>query len=337
MKKLIVFFGLLVLGFGLLIRLIIHTGVDNILRALQQFSIYHFLILCALTAINFLLYAWRWKIILRNFAEQNTVNFLTLYMARTSAFSVGYMTPFLQVGGEPVRVYFLEKNGVARKEAIASVVVDKTLESTAFVALSIMGVAMGFYFNLFEGKISVVLWRSLIGAIIFLFTLYYAIFFKSGFVSKIMRILNLTRFKTMHRFERKVAEIEDLMSDFCTGHRLRFYFLMFISCVNVLVYVLEHFVLALFLGAKLTVIQSFLVTSIPNSAYLIPIPGALGALESLHVLVFGLLGVTINAIALVLILRVRDFLIVLIGIIYASGHGFHLVREAFGKKTPPPC
>lgn len=332
MKKLIVFFALLVLGFGLLARLILHTGIDNIFHALTQFSIFHFLILCGLTAINFVLYSWRWKIILKNFQEKNAVPFLTLYMARASAFSIGYMTPFLQVGGEPVRVYFLEKNGVPRKQAIASVVVDKTLESTAFVALSILGVAMGFHFDLFEGKIGVVLWRSLIGAIIFLFTLYYAIFFKSGFVSKLMRILHLTKFKPIYRFERKVAEIEDLMSDFCTGHRLRFYFLMFLSCINVFVYVLEHFVLAFFLGAKLTVIQSFLVTSIPNAAYLIPIPGALGALESLHVLVFGLLGVSINAVALVLILRVRDFLIVLIGMIYASGHGLHLIKEAFSKK-----
>lgn len=331
MKKLIVFLGLLILGFVLLIRLIINTGFDNILNSIAEFSIFNFAVLCSLTAANFFLYAWRWRIILKNFEPKNKVDFKTLYMARASAFSVGYMTPFLQIGGEPVRVYFLQKNGIPTKHAIASVVVDKTLESTAFVALSVLGVALGFYFDLFEGKMSVILWRSLIAAIIFLLLLYYAIFFKSGFVSKLIRILHLTKFKVVHRFERKVAEIEDLMSDFCLKHRWRFYFLMFLSCLNVGIYVLEHFFLALFLGVQLTAIQSFLVTSIPNVAYLIPIPGALGALESFHVLVFDFLGISINAVALVLILRVRDFLLVFIGIIYASGHGLHLIREAFKK------
>lgn len=308
-----------------------HTGIDNIIHAFQQFSLFHFFILCLLTAFNFVLYAWRWKLIIKKFAPENKVPFKTLYMTRTSAFSIGYMTPFLQVGGEPVRVFFLEKKGVDRKNAIASVVVDKTLESTAFVALSVIGVALGFYFNLFEGKLGVVLWRSLIAAIIFLFTLYYAIFFKSGFISKIIRVLHLTKFKAVHKFERKVAEIEDLMSDFVTGSHLRFYFLMFLSCLNVVVYVFEHFLLALFLGVKLTALQSFLATSIPNSAYLIPIPGALGALESLHVVVFALLGISINAVALVLILRIRDFLLVLVGMLYASSHGVHIIKEAFQK------
>lgn len=331
MKKLIVFFGLLALGIFLLVRLVLHTGIDTIITAVTQFSIYNFAFLCFLTAINFVLYAWRWKIIIKNFEPKNKVSFKTLYMARTSAFSIGYLTPFLQVGGEPVRVFFLQKEGIKTKHAIASVVVDKMLESTAFIALSVLGVALGFYFDLFEGKLSVILWRSLIGAVIFLFLLYYAMFFKSGFMSKLIRILRLTKFKVIYKFERKVAEIEDLMSDFCTGHRLRFYFLMFLSALNVFIYVLEHFFLALFLGVKLTAIQSFLVTSIPNAAYLIPIPAALGALESFHVLVFGFLGISINAVALVLILRVRDFLLVFIGIAYSSGHGLNIVREAFGE------
>lgn len=332
MKKVLIFFGLLGVGIYLLVQLIFNTGVDNMVDTLLHFNIYHFAVLCLLTAINFILYAIRYRVVLNHFEPENKVSFWTLYMMRTSAFAIGYLTPFLQVGGEPVRVYFLHKDGVKTKNGIATVVVDKMMESAAFIALSVIGVAIGFYMGFLDKETSQVLWYTLIAAVIFLLALFYAIFFKSGFISKLIRILHLTKFERVQKFERKVAEIEDLMSDFCTGHYWRFFLLMLISAANVLIYVLEHFALAYFLGVVLSPLQSFLVTAIPNAAYLLPIPGALGALESFHVAMFALLGININAVALVLVLRVRDILLIGIGIVYASGHGLNMLKEAFSNK-----
>ena len=73
--------------------------------------------------------------------------------------------------------------------------------------------------------------------------------------------------------------------------------------------------------------QSFLSATIPGASYLIPIPGALGALEQSHAAIFNLMEVSINAFAFVLLIRLRDLVLVLFGLIHASSFGIRMVKD----------
>jgi uncharacterized membrane protein YbhN (UPF0104 family) len=53
-------------------------------------------------------------------------------------------------------------------------------------------------------------------------------------------------------------------------------------------------------------------------AFLLPVPSALGFFEASQTGMFALLGVSINAIALTLLIRFRDLLFIFIGLMHAS-------------------
>lgn len=97
--------------------------------------------------------------------------------------------------------------------------------------------------------------------------------------------------------------------------------------------VLEHFLVAYFMGIKLTFFQSFLSATLPGVSYIIPVPGAVGMLEGSHAGIFALLGVGINVFVFVLILRLRDLVFILIGLAHASKHSIKMIKKSFTKEA----
>ncbi len=69
----------------------------------------------------------RWWIIIRS--ENRTVPFLPLVRYRLSTFGISYFTPGPQVGGEPLQVYYLQKNhGLTFARSTSAVIMDKLVE-----------------------------------------------------------------------------------------------------------------------------------------------------------------------------------------------------------------
>ena len=129
--------------------------------------------------------------------------------------------------------------------------------------------------------------------------------------------------------------MEEQMAKFYTHHIPKFIFLLFLSFATVFFMVLEHYLIALFLGVKLSFLQSFLCATLPGISYIIPVPGALGMLEGSHAGIFAILGISINVFVFVLIIRIRDLIFILIGLGHASKHGIQMIYRSFngnGKK-----
>ena len=94
----------------------------------------------------------------------------------------------------------------------------------------------------------------------------------------------------------------------------------------------DYWVIGHFMGVNLTFTQVFLIRSIPVITFLLPIPGALGALEKTHVAIFSLLGININVFVFVLITRVRDLINVAVGLIHLSANGISALGRYFISK-----
>ena len=90
------------------------------------------------------------------------------------------------------------------------------------------------------------------------------------------------------------------------------------------------------MGVKLTFFQTFLASTIPYIAYVVPIPGGLGLLEGGHAAVFAALGVNINAFVLVFIIRMRDLVFVLAGLVHASKRSLTLLKESYKSRRNKP-
>jgi uncharacterized protein (TIRG00374 family) len=331
-KRTFFFFLFLIIGISLFLSVLFNTGLEEIGTALADFSLLHFIIFLMLSLLNFMLFTYRWGVILKQHNKKKKIPFYRLFLHRMSAYAVSYLTPSATTGGEPVRIFFLQEEGIATRNAISSTVIDKIFEYTALILFIFSGIIVSlFKGSIFSGKAELMLLSFIIlfGGLIFWF--YYATIKDIGFFSSILSFFKLDKIKWIKKHKKSISNIEKQMARFYTQSVPRFIFLMFLSFCMVFFMVLEHYLIALFLGVDLTFLQSFLSATLPGISYMIPVPGALGMLEGSHAGIFAILGVSINVFVFVLILRIRDLIFILIGVGHASQHGIQMMYRSFIK------
>lgn len=333
-KRLMIFSFFLLLGIALFVALIIKTGIAETWQTLRQFSLFNFLIILALSLLNFCLYVLRWDIILKHIhGYDKKLTFSKLFLHRMSGFALSYIIPSAQTGGEPMRILLLQHEGVATRSATSSVIIDKALEFAALFVFIGAGILLAVIDGSLPGKTEFLLIAVLIvlAAVIFLF--YFCSVKNIGFFSSILKFFHLDRSKRFQNLINKITDVEHQMSFFYKKHGSTFLLLILISLVISAFLLLEHYLIARFMGVNLTFFQTFLVSTIPYLAFLVPIPGGLGLLEGGTAAIFALLGVNINAFVLVLIIRIRDVVFVLIGLTHASKQGIKMLKKSFSKNS----
>ena len=170
-----------------------------------------------------------------------------------SAYAVSYLTPSATTGGEPVRIFFLQEDGVDTKAAVSTTVIDKVFEYTALTLFIFSGVLVSIIEgSIFTGKIELMLSGIILIFIGLIFWFYYATIKKIGFFSTIFRFLKLNRIKRIARYEKSIIHVEKQMANFYLHNVKKFVFLLILSFATVFFMVLEHYLIALFMGVKLT-------------------------------------------------------------------------------------
>lgn len=331
-KRTFAFIFFLVIGIGLFVSVLVTTGVDSIVESLSKFSLLNFIILVVLSLLNFALFTLRWDMILHHHHQGEKVPFYRLFLHRMSAYAVNYLTPSAQTAGEPVRLFFLQEEGVDTKDAVSTIVIDKIFEYTALILFIFSGVVVSMIEgSMFSGKIEIMLIAVILifGGLIFWF--YYATIKKIGFFSSLFRFFRLNKIKRIQKHEQSIIHVEEQMAQFYINNVGKFIFLLILSFATVLFMVLEHYLIAYFMGVNLTFLQSFLSATIPGISYLIPIPGALGMLEGSHAGIFALMGVSINVFVFVLIIRLRDLVFIFVGLAHASKQGISMIKKSFKR------
>ena len=139
-KGIVLFFLFLGLGVALFVMLLRDTGIDLIIEKLLTFSIEAFVLFVVISFLNFFLYVLRWQWILR--AHGHFLSFWNLFFYRMVALTASYLTPTMQMGGEPFRLYFLHKEGVSVKDGTSSVLIDKFLEVVAMIIFVLISCGM---------------------------------------------------------------------------------------------------------------------------------------------------------------------------------------------------
>jgi glycosyltransferase 2 family protein len=329
--KICIYGLLLAIGIGVFVNLVIQTGVYNIFETLKNFSLLGFLAFWLVYFTNFLFLTWRWAVIIKHFHKKK-VPFWRLMLHRFSGWAVSYLTPSAQVGGEPVRVMFLGQEGVRRRDAVFSVIVDKAVQLTG---LSLFGF-VGFIFLLSRHLLvqdvfwTLVMVLTAVGA--FLFWFYYASMSNIGFFSSILRLFRLHKLKRFQTKYNKVLIVEEAIRTFHTNHWKQFIWLVALSFLAEIYEMAEFWLIGHFMGFDFSFAETFVIKALPNITLLLPIPAGLGVLEGGHAAIFAILGIPINVIAFALILRIRDLINVFVGLAHISGNGAGLIKRYFTDK-----
>ncbi len=260
----------------------------------------------------------RWWVIVR--AENPSVPFLPMVGYRLSVFGVSYFTPGPQVGGEPLQVIYLQRrHGLTFARATSAVIMDKLLEFLVNFVLIGGGMWAIIRVGLFSGG-GGRLTLSLIGlGILLALPMIHLILLFRGIhpVSRIL--LRMPFLEKRGKVARSVVVAERMASAFCRRHGRRMVVATLASLASVAGIALEYFLMMRFLGMDLSVTQTFAALTVMQVAFLMPLPGGLGALEASQVFILGAFGQPPSAaISLTLLMRARDILNGGIGLLLAG-------------------
>jgi len=259
----------------------------------------------------------RWWIIVR--AENPSVPFLSLIGYRLSVFAVSYFTFGPQVGGEPLQVLYLRRNhGITFARATSAVIMDKLIEFLVNFVLIGVGAWAIVRVGLFSGG-GGRLTLSLIGLGILLATpLVYAILLYMG-RHPMSAIVNPRSNQKKSKTIRVILAAEQMASIFSRRHVRSMFLAILVSLAAIVGIAVEYFLMVGFLGMNISVIQMFAALTAMQIAFLIPLPGGLGALEASQVFALGAFGQSASAaISLTLLMRARDILNGGIGLLLAG-------------------
>lgn len=328
-KKTILFVVFMLLGIVLFVFSVYNSGVDNIINVLKEFSLLKFMVFVAISFINFYLYSLRWNLIVKALFNGKKRPKTSYFWNRMASYAISYVTPTAQLGGEPLRVMIVEDDGIPKKIGVSSTIIDKALEISTLIIFISCGILVTLLDTDIQYGSKSVLAIGGAGLLFLVFWFYYTSIKDIGFFSSIYKILHLKHVKKLQSLEDKLYRFEKEMNLFYRHNPRTLWTLLIISLFTVFFILAEHFLVAWFMGFRLTFLQVFLISTIPYFAYLLPVPGGLGLLEGGNATIFALMGVPINAFAFVFIIRLRDFIFVSLGLIRGWQRGYSLVKEQF--------
>lgn len=293
-----------------------NAPLTEILQTLKQLQLWQFATLLLINSAIYVLITLRWWIIVR--AESKSLPYFPLLAVRLAVFGVSYFTLGPQVGGEPLQVLYLQRNyGITYTRATASVLMDKLLEFLANFFLLAVGLASIFQAGIISRNGSNPL-VSLSGLVILCAwpPLHIILMMRSIYpVSIILRKIS------HNKFARFIFASERMAGTFCRRHMSALIAAVFVSVLAAVGMVSEFFFITKFLGVELSFSQTITAWTAGWLAFLVPLPGGLGALEASQVFALGAFGISAaSAISVTFLIRGRDLLIGGLGLLFA-GHG----------------
>jgi hypothetical protein len=293
---------------------------NDIWLTLTRLQSWQLAILLFLNAIVIIFMTLRWWLILR--AEIPGLPFIPLIGYRLSVFAMSYFTPGPQVGGEPLQIILLRRNHhVSFARASSAVLLDKVFEflgNFVFIGIGLFAIArVGLLAeNITIPKLGWIALAILVSWPIIHFSLLYT---KRKPMSALIRVL-LSKYadRTWYRL---IVASEYLAASFIHRHPRFLFFALLASLISWSGMGLEYLLMLQFLDIHLTLWQALAGLTAALLAFLVPLPGGLGALEASQVLALGSFGYSAaTAIGLTLLMRARDLVNGLLGLWLVGGN-----------------
>ena len=295
-----------------------NAPLPEIWSALNQLEFWQIAALVFINIFIYMLVTLRWWIIIR--AERKTIAYLPLVLVRIAVFGVSYFTLGPQVGGEPLQVLYLQrKYGLTYTRATSTVIMDKLLEFLANFFLLVFGLMA----VLQAGIISTNGSRSFmslipLAALLAWPPIHIILMIRGRYpVGAALRAV-FSRFGNP-KWMRFIIASERMAGIFCQRHPRALLMAVGASLAAGMGMVVEYTLIISFLGINLHGWQTLAAWTTSWLAFLVPLPGGLGALEASQVFTLGAFEISAAlAIGVTLLIRARDLLIGGLGLLLAS-------------------
>lgn len=296
------------------------TSPQAIWQVLTSLHAAQLVLLGGLNAVILILVSARWWLILQ--ALDETISFSTIFSYRLTSFGVSYFTPGPQFGGEPLQVYFLNRvNRVESVPAVTSVFLDKLLELLVNFTVLLAGIFLIVSSGIFRDVVGGWAWMLLAGIMVIPTVHLIALWTGRSPVTNILRQLRFEqhRLAVWVKVFSTVQQAESQISNLLQAKPGIFFSTAGLSALSWVLMGVEYHFITHFIGFDMTLPQVLVAFFASRIAFLLPLPGGLGALEASQVLAINAIGGTAAVgLAISLIMRARDILIGLAGLVLGS-------------------
>lgn len=294
MRKSTFYIVSLFLGLILFVFSIKQAGIGSILKSLSFFPTSSIVIVFLANFVAAILIStMRWKIVIEA-QENRKIEFSKVMIAKLAGFTMSYVTPSVMVGGEPIRVYMLKESaGLSWEKALATAIIDQTIYFFSLLLLMIIGfLFLADHFSLPRG-ITYGFWAIIVLGVIILYVFYKRVITKTagqeGFFMFMINTFRLNKIRYIRNKEKSINNTERIISDFFRNKREALFKVFLLAVAEVAAYLVVVGLLAMYLGAKVTVFSSISIFAIITLASFVPIPGSLGSMEASITFIFDLL------------------------------------------------
>ena len=317
------------IGISIFFVLVSKLGEGGILAQLSQFPLWQYLAISLLSFLFFLFVALTLHTLLDSFGYKTKIK--NLFPLQMLKYSIGYITPFMNIGGEPAIIFLLRKKlHIKITHATTAVILERILRMTLTVILFIVGITTVFSRLLLSNENLTMLIVVVAAFALFFYLFYRGVLSGKGVVTSWIKALKLDKIKWVKKAEKELEDADRLTIRFFKKHKKEFARSMVFAGAAVSIVFLRTWLILKMLGYSARVTDLLLIFTLENLMILIPIPASLGTYEAGNAAVFALQGITANlGLVYSIIIRITYLIAILPGLIVASYYGITI-----GGKTP---
>ena len=280
--------ALLLVGAAILGALIWQAGPSHITRELAKIGWAAFALLVGLSFLWNTVAALAWRLLFDR--AHPTIGWKKLWHTRICGESVNTLTPFLNLGGEPVKIVLLGRH-LAEDQGTTYVLLDKTIFFLASLLYMASGLVLGFF--VFPGHVLVLVVSGTLLAL-WIAALVYVVRRQSQghTVLAVLDLLSRLRVKTGPAFRERMERVDADLAAFWKNHRARFLSALAVHFTGRCVRAFDVWLIAMLLHSPIGFESAYFISAaavLVNTAFSF-MANALGPYEGVHGYLFRLLG-----------------------------------------------
>ena len=314
MKRALATVVLVLVVAGGLAAVLLREDLSGIYNAIISADLKLVFLAVGLYFFEVLFWADRWRVALM--AAGHTISFRRLYVVAHSGMFFSNITPISKSGGEPFRVYFINKTQkVPYSTGFATVLAEGILSIPVFLGLLFAGMVLWIYLQSPPLWVSVAILGTIAGLLVAIIPLAYTLIKRKAASKSIFRIVRWI----YNRLGRKTSDrkIKELVRRFFESTRMVLHgkkkavTISTIALLLNLVSMMRIWIILFALGRNASLAAPLLAVTVPLLAGIIPfLPGGLVLVEASMVGVFLLCGIPPEiAIAATLIERAISYVL----------------------------
>lgn len=309
-----------VIGIVVFIFLIYNFGIDNIILNVQKTG-WWFVPIISIWGIVYYINAWAWYFII---GDKN-ISFAEIFSITLSGFAINYITPVINLGGEPYRILAL-KNSLGLNTSVSSTILYSIIHFLSHFIFWLTAIILMSVFSPLSDllKVAFAIVSIMLAAIIYFFISHH----KKGILFALYK--TTTKIPFLKKFsgklkskESSILNIDKEISSFYNERRSEFFKSLSLDYLARLIASVEFYFILRSIGVEISILEAIYISAgtslILNILFFMPFE--LGTREtSIMLIMDGLKYISAIGVYVGLVNRIREFFWILIGLVLIQLH-----------------